>query len=75
MIVQLVRGEEIFDVPERLTAEPTVFYIKMPDGSLKEVAMHRHYNRILPHISESYDKMEVGYYKTGAAKKVRLGDA
>lgn len=67
--------EEVFDVPERLTAEPTVFQIKMPDGSLKEVAMYRHYNRILEHISESFDKMEAGYYRTGAAKKVRLGDA
>lgn len=67
--------EEVFDVAERLTAEPTVFYIKMPDGSLKEVAMYRHYNRILEHISESYDKMKAGYFKIGAAKKVRLGDA
>lgn len=67
--------EEVYDVPERLTAEPTIFQIKMPDGTLKEVAMYRHYNRILAHISESFDKMEVGYYKAGAAKKVRLGDA
>lgn len=67
--------EEVYDVPERLTAEPTIFQIKMPDGTLKEVAMYRHYNRILAHISESFDKMEAGYYKAGAAKKVRLGDA
>ena len=67
--------EEIFDVPERLTEQPTLFKIKMPDGTLKEVSMYRHYNRILEHISESFDKMEDGYYKTGAAKKVRFGDA
>lgn len=67
--------EEVFDVPERLTEEPTLFQIKMPDGSLKEVLMYRHYNRIMAHISESFDKMEAGYYATGATKKVRLGDA
>lgn len=67
--------EEVYDVPERLTAEPTAFQIKMPDGSMKKVNMYRHYNRVLEHISESFDKMEEGYYKTGVAKKVRLGDA
>lgn len=67
--------EEVYDVPERLTAEPTVFQIKMPDGSLKETAVYRHYNPVLAHISESFDKMETGYYMTGAAKKARFGDA
>lgn len=67
--------EEVFDVPERLTESPTLFKIKMPDGSIKEVSMHRHYNRIMAHISESFDKMEEGYYQTGAAKRVSLGDA
>lgn len=67
--------EEVYEVPERLTAEPTRFQIVMPDGSLKEVNVHRHYNRMTDHISETFDKMEEGYYKTGAAKKVRLGDA
>ncbi len=67
--------EEVFDVPERFTAEPTAFQIKMSDGSLKTVKMFRHYNRVLEHISESFDKMQEGYYRTGAAKKVHLGDA
>lgn len=67
--------EEVFEVPQRLTEKPTVFYIKMPDGSQKEVQMHRHYNPYTDHISESFDKMLQGYYDTGAAKKVQFGAA
>ena len=67
--------EEVYDVPERLTEEPVDFQIVMPDGSIKEVAMHRHYNRLTAHISEEFDKMLEGYFVTGAAKKVRFGDA
>ncbi len=67
--------EESFNVAERLTAEPVLFQIKLPDGSRKSVAMYRHYNKIDPHISEHYDIMKEGYEKTGAAETVRLGDA
>ncbi len=67
--------EEVFDVPERFTKEPVEFKIKMPDGTLKPVSMYRHYNVHTAHISESFDKMLSGYEKTGAAKKVRFGDA
>ena len=67
--------EEIYDVPERFTAVPVDFKIVMPDGSLKEVAMYRHYNRHTAHISESYDKMLEGYFETGVAKRGKLGDA
>ena len=67
--------EEVYDVPERLTEEPVAFEIVMPDGSRKDVAMHRHYNRLTAHISEEFDKMLEGYFVTGAAKKVRFGDA
>lgn len=67
--------EEVYEVPERFTAEPVPFQIKMPDDSIKEVLVYRHYNRILEHISESYDKMKEGYFETGAAKEVRFGDA
>lgn len=67
--------EEAYEVPERLTAEPVRFQVKLPDGKVKDVDMHRHYNKKEPHISETYDKMEAGYERTGAAKKVRLGDA
>lgn len=67
--------EEVYDVPERLTEEPVAFKIVMPDGSIKDVAVHRHYNRLKAHISEEFDKMLDGYFATGAAKKVRFGDA
>ncbi len=67
--------EEVFDVPERFSEKPTEFQIKMPDGTLKAVSMYRHYNRHTAHISESFDKMLEGYETTGAAKKVKLGDA
>ena len=63
------------DVPERLTEEPVDFQVKMPDGSLKKVAMYRHYNRLQPHISEEYDKLAQAFYDLGAAKRVRFGDA
>ena len=67
--------EESFGIPERFTEQPVRFQVKLPDGTVKEVDMYRHYNRIDPHISEHYDIMKEGYEKTGAAKKVRLGDA
>ena len=67
--------EESFDIPERFTDKPTRFLVQMPDGTVKEVDMYRHYNRINPHISEDFDKMKEGYEKTGAARTVRLGDA
>ncbi len=67
--------EEIYDVPERFTAEPVNFKVMLPDGSLKKVPMYRHYNRHTDHISESYDKMLEGYFETGVAKKYKLGDA
>lgn len=67
--------EEVFDVPERLTERPTTFLILMPDGSEKKVEMYRHYNSTTDHISESFDKMLEGYFETGVAKKVKLGDA
>ena len=67
--------EESFEVPERFTAEPVLFQVKLPDGDTKRVHMYRHYNVKEPHISETYDKMREGYEKTGAAGNVRLGDA
>ena len=67
--------EESFDIPERFTDKPTRFFVQMPDRSVKEVEMYRHYNRIDPHISEHYDVMKEGYERTGAAKTVRLGAA
>jgi len=67
--------EEVFDVPERFTEKPVEFKIRMQDGTLKTVSMYRHYNVHTAHISESFDKMLEGYDVTGAAKRVKLGDA
>lgn len=67
--------EESFDIPERLTEEPAAFQMRMPDGSIKDVPMHRHYNRKMAHISEAFDKLADYYCQTGAAKKVKFGDA
>lgn len=67
--------EESADVPERFTSEPVLFKVKMPDGSLKDVPMYRHYNWKMAHISESFDKLKDHYFQTGAAKTVKLGDA
>lgn len=67
--------EESFGVPERFTEQPVQFQVRMPDGLLKNTEVYRHFNKTEPHISEMYDKMEAGYEQTGAAKKVRLGDA
>jgi len=67
--------EELLEVPERLTEEPVLFYIKMPDGSIKECYMHRHYNRVSEHLSENYPKLEQAFYENKVTKKVTFGDA
>ena len=67
--------EESMDVPERFTARPTLFKTRMPDGSLREVNMYRHYNRQMAHISEAFDKLRETYEKEGAARNVTFGDA
>lgn len=67
--------EEMLDVPERLTEKPVTFQVKMEDNSWKTVKMHRHYNPTTDHISESFDLLMEGYFETGAAKKVKFGNA
>lgn len=67
--------EELLNVPDRFTKEPTLFEIIMPDGTRKSSAMYRHFNSINPHISESYPKLEQAFYDRNAAKKGMFGDA
>lgn len=67
--------EEVLQVPERFTEAPVQFHIVMPDGSLKESNMYRHYNKTTAHISESYSKLEQAFYDNLAAKQVTFGDA
>lgn len=67
--------EETLGVPERFTAEPTMFKIKMPDNTFKEIQMYRHYNVHTAHISESFQKLARAYEENKAAENVRFGDA
>ena len=69
--------DEVMNIPDRLTDEPTLMHIVMPDGSLKDVQMYRHFNKATGtgYFSEQFDKMKQAFYDTGAAKPVRFGDA
>ncbi|MCM1064205.1 MAG: AAC(3) family N-acetyltransferase [Eubacterium sp.] len=67
--------EEALNVPNRLTDHPVLLQVVMPDGSRKPVYMRKHYNAMQPHISEDFVKLEQAFYDTGAARKVRFGDA
>ncbi len=69
--------DEVMGIPDRLTDEPTLMHIVMPDGSLKDVQMYRHFNRTLGtgNFSEEFDKMKEAFYDLGAAKEVKFGDA
>lgn len=67
--------EEVLNVPNRLTDRPVLFQVVMPDGSRRPVYMRRHYNAMQPHISEDFVKLEQAFYDTGAAKKVKFGNA
>lgn len=71
--------EESFDVPERFTDEPVKFYTILDDGTKKEMCVYRHFNKLAEDkgevISDSFDKLKELYYKTGAAKEVKFGDA
>lgn len=67
--------EEVLNVPNRLTDKPILFRVVMPDGSRKPVYMRKHYNAMQPHISEDFVKLEQAFYDTGAAKRVKFGDA
>ncbi len=67
--------EEVLNVPNRLTDRPVLLQVAMPGGSLKAVYMRRHYNAMQPHISEDFVKLEQAFYDTGAAKRLKFGDA
>lgn len=67
--------EEVLNVPNRLTDRPTLFQVILPDGSRKPVYMRRHYNAVQPHISQDFVKLEQAFYDTGAAKRVKFGNA
>ncbi|MBQ8597895.1 MAG: AAC(3) family N-acetyltransferase [Lachnospiraceae bacterium] len=69
--------DEVLKVQDRFTDHPTLMHIVMPDGSIKDVQMYRHYNRTLgtDAFSDKFDKMKQAFYDLGAAKAVKFGDA
>lgn len=69
--------DEVLNIKDRLTDEPTLMHVVMPDGSMKDVPMYRHFNRTLGtgNFSEEFDKMKQAFYDLGAAKSVKFGDA
>ncbi len=69
--------DEALGVKDRLTEEPTLMHIVMPDGSRKAVEMYRHYNSVLRtgSFSDYFDKMKQAFYDLGAARQVKFGDA
>ena len=69
--------DEVMGIPDRLTDEPTLMHIVMPDGTQKDVQMFRHFNKTLQtgNFSDEFDKMKQAFYDLGAAKEVKFGDA
>lgn len=62
--------DEVMGIPDRLTDEPTLMHIVMPDGTQKDVQMFRHFNKTLQtgNFSDEFDKMKQAFYDLGAAK-------
>ena len=67
--------EEWHGIKERLTNYAIPLDIKMPDGSLKPVQMHKHYKPDNISVSEYYVKMETPFSERGALVKGNIGDA
>ena len=69
--------DEVLNIKDRLTDEPTPMQVVMPDGSLRDVPMYRHFNRTLGTgcFSEEFDKLKQAFYDLDAAKPVKFGDA
>lgn len=69
--------DEAMGLKDRLTDEPTLMHIVMPDGTIKNVQMYRHFNRILGtgSFSDRFDKMRKAFEENGAAKDVKFADA
>ena len=76
-IVPSEQLDEVLGIPDRFTDEPVPLQVVMPDGSLKDVKMYRHYNRTVGHgyFSDLFDKMMQAFYGLGAARAVKFGDA
>ena len=51
--------EEVLNVPHRLSDKPMKLQIVMPDGSIKDSYMRKHYNADQPHISEDFVRIHI----------------
>lgn len=67
--------EEWNHIPERLCEQTEPMKVKMPDGSIKDRPMRRHYKPDGVSISEYYIKMEHIFLTCGIAKKGKVGMA
>ena len=54
---------------------PYVYQIVMPDGSIKDSYMRKHYNADQPHISEDFVKLNQAFLDCKAVREVTFGDA
>lgn len=66
--------EEWHDIPDRLAAQPTVFRIRTPKGSLLDCPQFRHSSSV-GDVSQFYDKVEPELLYRGIAREGRVGDA
>ena len=67
--------EEVLNVPHRLSDKPMKLQIVMPDGSIKDSYMRKHYNADQPHISEDFVKLNQAFLDCKAVREVTFGDA
>ena len=67
--------EEWCDIPERLSDHYHKFKIVMPDSSIFDRDMKRHYCPHNDNISENYDRIQPFMEKQGLAVKGKFGDA
>ncbi len=67
--------EEWFGIEERLEQEVLALQIKLADGELLPIFMHKHFKPNNISVSEYYIKMEKPFETAGALTKGRIGDA
>ena len=67
--------EEWLDIPDRLTDEYQQLKIVMPDGSIFDRPMRRHFNSRDIDPSHNYDKIQPYMEEKGLAVKSKFGDA
>ena len=69
--------DEALGIPDRLTPDRVLLHTVMPDGTLHDTWMHRHYNSTYGSgaYAEYYNKLKQAFYDLGAAKPARFGDA